>query len=163
MIPKETYKKIFGKSGTDDINNQVYSDKVLVYMCDEFDNLVAVNASVEALEEDIISQKFDILTMQTGSFKNNYNTCINTMTKIIDYNIENDILVLNLTNEFLESEGRKTLEQLVWTYCNDEIKEVQIKVEDEKINLLNGFYFDKLNTNMGINFVHIRINRKNRI
>ena len=151
LIPKDTYRKIFGKNENNSLNNEVYSENVFVYMCDETEYLVGVNAVVSSLEEDLIGQKFDILTKQTGTFKNNYTTCINQLTKLIDYEINDGVLVLNLSCEFLESEGRKTLEQLVWTYCDENIKELEIKVDNEKINSLNGFYFDELNPEMGIN------------
>lgn len=151
LIPKETYRKIFGKDDSLDTNKEVNTESVLVYMCDESDYLVGTNAMVSSIEEDFISQKFDILTKKTGTFKENYSTTINTMTSLLDYEINEDILTLNLSSEFLESEGRKTLEQIVWTYCDDEINEIQIKVDEKLINSLNGFYFDKLTLDMGIN------------
>ena len=150
LIPKDTYRKIFGKDDTP-VNKEVYKENILVYMCDDYDNLVGVSAQGEAIEEDVISQKFDILTKKTGAFKDDYDTCINTMTSLIDYELNDSVLVLNLSSNFLESEGRKTLEQIVWTYCDDEINEVKIKVDNEVINCLNGYYFDRLNTSMGIN------------
>lgn len=153
LIPKETYRKIFGKD--DDVQTNINEDneKVLVYMCDENDYLIGTYAYVSALEEDEISQKFDILTKKTGTFKNDYDTSINTMTSLINYECVDAVLSLNVSKEFLESEGRKTLEQIVWTFCNDEINEVEVLVEGEEINSINGFYFDKLTLDMGINLV----------
>ena len=151
LIPKETYRKIFGKDDNIQTNFEENNEKILVYMCDENNQLLGVNAYVNSIEEDLINQKFDILTKKTGAFKNSYDTSINTMTSLISYELNNDKLSLNVSKEFLESEGRKTVEQLVWTYCNDEINEVEVLVEGEVINSINGFYFDELSLGMGIN------------
>ena len=151
LIPKETYRKIFGKNDEIPSNNELYEEKILVYMCNESDNLIGTYAYVSSIEEDIISQKFDILTKKTGAFKENYDTAVNTMASLISYECNEDVLTLNVSNEFLESEGRKTLEQMVWTFCDDNINEIELLVDGEEINSLNGFYFDKLTLNMGIN------------
>ena len=113
LIPKDTYKKIFGNNTQDDVLNEIYNESIMVYMVDENNMLVGVNAFVESLEEDIINQKFDILIKETGVFKEKYDTTINTMTKLLDHNLEKDVLTLNLSKEFLESEGRISLEQIV--------------------------------------------------
>ena len=76
------------------------------------------------------------------------------MTKLLDYNLDENVLTLNLSKEFLESEGRTTLEQIVWSFCDDNIKSVNLMVDGENINCLNGFYFDKLNKEMGINITY---------
>ena len=150
VIPKDTYKKIFGKHDDEVINVEDY-EKIFVYMNNEDDKLIGVNAYVYSLEEDLIRQKFDVLTMQTGIFNEDYDTTINTFTKLIDYNVDGNVLELNLSSEFLNSESRNTIEQLVWTYCDDEISELRVSVENEPINNLNGFYFDKLDKTIGIN------------
>ena len=118
LIPKDTYSKIFGKDSDNALNNEVLSENVLVYMCDESNNLVGVNAGVEALEEDLISQKFDILTMKTGTFKQEYETCINTLTSLIDYERNEDVLVLNLSNESFSSS--LTLENISFNASSNE-------------------------------------------
>lgn len=152
LIPGETYKKIFGKGKDDNPTNNNYPTEYLeVYMLNDKDLLVGVKAYVDTVEEDVITQKFDCLTNKTGKFKNSYETSINTNTVLNDYNVENGVLSLDVSDEFLESEGRTTLEQLVWTYCNDDITEVDILVNGEQINCLNGFYFDSLTKKMGIN------------
>ena len=152
LIPSSTYEKIFGKNNDDDqVNVQYPSDYLEVYMLNENDVLVGVKAYVDTIEEDVINQKFDCITNKTGKYKNSYETSINTNTTLIDYSIEDSVLCLNVSNEFLESEGRTTLEQLVWSFCDDEIKEVDILVDGKDINCLNGFYFDSLTKKMGIN------------
>ena len=90
LIPKDTYAKIFGKEDDTNTSYEEY-EKILVYMCDENNILVGVNAYVNSIEEDYIRQKFDVLTKQTGTFSKSYDTTINTFTKIIDYKLENDI------------------------------------------------------------------------
>jgi hypothetical protein len=152
LIPSSTYEKIFGKNKDDDqVNVQYPSDYLEVYMLNENDVLVGVKAYVDTIEEDVINQKFDCITNKTGKYKKSYETSINTNTTLIDYSIEDSILCLNVSNEFLESEGRTTLEQLVWSFCDDEICEVDILVDGKDINCLNGFYFDSLTKKMGIN------------
>lgn len=152
LIPSSTYEKIFGKNNDDDqVNVQYPSDYLEVYMLNENDVLVGVKAYVDTIEEDVINQKFDCITNKTGKYKKSYETSINTNTALIDYSIEDSVLCLNVSNEFLESEGRTTLEQLVWSFCDDEIKEVDILVDGKDINCLNGFYFDSLTKKMGIN------------
>lgn len=154
LIPKDTYKKIFGNNTSDSVLNETNNESISVYMVDENNMLVGVNAYVESIEEDIINQKFDILIKETGVFKEKYDTTINTMTKLLDYNLDENVLTLNLSKEFLESEGRTTLEQIVWSFCDDNIKSVDLMVDGENINCLNGFYFDKLNKEMGINITY---------
>ncbi|MBP3504765.1 MAG: GerMN domain-containing protein [Bacilli bacterium] len=154
LIPKDTYKKIFGNNTSDSVLNETNNESISVYMVDENNMLVGVNAYVESIEEDIINQKFDILIKETGVFKEKYDTTINTMTKLLDYNLDENVLTLNLSKEFLESEGRTTLEQIVWSFCDDNIKSVNLMVDGENINCLNGFYFDKLNKEMGINITY---------
>lgn len=154
LIPKDTYKKIFGNNTSDSVLNETNNESISVYMVDENNMLVGVNAYVESIEEDIINQKFDILIKETGVFKEKYDTTINTMTKLLDYNLDENMLTLNLSKEFLESEGRTTLEQIVWSFCDDNIKSVNLMVDGENINCLNGFYFDKLNKEMGINITY---------
>ena len=100
IIPKDTYKKIFGKHDDEVINVEDY-EKIFVYMNNEDDKLIGVNAYVYSLEEDFIRQKFDVLTMQTGTFNEDYDTTINTFTKLIDYNVDGNVLELNLSSEFL--------------------------------------------------------------
>ena len=51
-----------------------------------------------------------------------------------NYNVDGNVLELNLSSEFLNSESRNTIEQLVWTYCDDEISELRVSVENEPIN-----------------------------
>ena len=53
--------------------------------------------------------------------------------------VDGNVLELNLSSEFLNSESRNTIEQLVWTYCDEEISELRVSVENEPINNLNGF------------------------
>lgn len=152
LIPSSTYERIFGKNNDDgQVNVQYPSDYLEVYMLNENDKLVGVKAYVDTIEEDVINQKFDCITAKTGKYKKNYETSINTNTTLIDYTIEDSVLSLNVSTEFLESEGRTTLEQIVWSFCDNEISEVDILVDGEAINCLNGFYFDKLTKKMGIN------------
>lgn len=149
LIPKETYQKIFGQ---DKIRNEdLLKETILVYMCNQNEQIVGVNAYVEAVEEDIISQKFDIITKKTGEFKENYDTTINTKTSLLNYEINDHLLTLYVSNDILESEGRTTLEQLIWTFCDDEINEIVISVDDATINCLNNFQFDRLTKDLGIN------------
>ncbi len=150
LIPKDTYKKIFGQDDTK-ISNDDLKETVLVYMCNQKEQLVGVNAYVNAIEEDVIAQKFDIITNKTGEFKDNYATTVNTKTTLLSYEIEEDVLTLNVSNDILESEGRTTLEQLVWTFCNDDISEIVISIDDEPIHCLNDYQYDKLTKDMGIN------------
>lgn len=151
LIPKDTYAKIFGKGNSQDDNINVSGEPILVYMCNDKNQIVGVNAYVASVEEDAISQKFDILTKKTGTFNDTYTTTINTNTSLVSYETENNILTLNLTEDFLNSEGRKTIEQMVWTFCDDEINELVINVNDQKINSLNGFNFDNITKDLGIN------------
>ena len=44
LIPKDTYSKIFGKDNNQDNNINVSGEPVLVYMCNDKDLIVGVNA-----------------------------------------------------------------------------------------------------------------------
>lgn len=149
LIPKETYQKIFNRSSKPSENN--YKENILVYMQNEENQIIGVNAYVDSIEEDQISQKFDIITKKTGVFKQPVNTCINSNTSLINHEENNGCLTLNVSEDFDSSLGRRALEQLVWTFCDDEIKEVKIKINGNQVNKVNDYYFTKLTKDFGIN------------
>lgn len=149
IIPRSTYEALFNKgSYINDDNTK--TEQVLVFMKDKKGMVVGVKVDVDAIEEDEISQKFDILTLRENK-DSKYETYINTNTSLIEHVLENGVLTLNFTSDFNESNGRKAIEQLAWTYLKDGINRLEIKIEDKIVHKVNDFYFDEITKDIGIN------------
>ena len=129
-IPKTTYQKWFGKTPND---NPVDTNKEYqtIFVVDEKNKLVGLKVPVEEIEEDQIAQKWNLLTSQMNKIPQGYSSPITPSTVLNDYKIEDNKLILNVSEDILRSSGRLAIESLAWTFCNDEIKEVVLKVEND--------------------------------
>lgn len=149
MIPKSTYASLFKKE--EPSIGQISKASIDVYMKGENDQLVMVKAYVDTVLEDSILQKFNVLTKKCGTFDKPYDTYLCSSSQLISYTLSNNVLSLNVSEEFKDSFGRKALEQLVWTYCNDEITNIELYIDDQKLTSLNNYQFDYLSKDMGVN------------
>ena len=61
---------------------------------------------------------------------------------------------MNLSEEFFNSEGRSTIECIAWNFCNDNITEVIVTVDDKIVNEVNGYYFKEITKKMGVNLTY---------
>lgn len=112
-----------------------YDSTKLVYIDIVFDN----NVSVVEL--------FDLLSNQSNSIKEDYDTKIITSTKLLSYEVVNEELHINLSDDFLrynEEECFLIYNQLRNTFSNLGYTSLKIKVDDNYlefigyINITNG-------------------------
>ena len=142
-IPKTTYQKWFGKTPND---NPVDTNKEYqtIFVVDEKNKLVGLKVPVEEIEEDQIAQKWNLLTSQMNKIPQGYSSPITPSTVLNDYKIEDNKLILNVSEDILRSSGRLAIESLAWTFCNDEIKEVVLRVDENVVNLISDYQFNKI-------------------
>lgn len=151
LIPRDVYRKIFKKGNPNPdgpAQTQVYQT---LFVKNSNNVLVGVNVLVNSIEEDTVSQKWDLLTTNAASIPTNYTSPINQKAKLLGHEENNGVLTLNVSSEFLESAGRSAIECLAWNYCNNSISEVVVKVNDEVINMVDGYYFSKISKDLGAN------------
>ena len=109
---------------------------------------------VEEIEEDQIAQKWNLLTSQMNKIPQGYSSPITPSTVLNDYKIEDNKLILNVSEDILRSSGRLAIESLAWTFCNDEIKEVVLRVDENVVNLISDYQFNKISKEIGTNFTY---------
>ena len=83
-----------------------------------------------------------------------YSSPITPSTVLNDYKIEDNKLILNVSEDILRSSGRLAIESLAWTFCNDEIKEVVLRVDENVVNLISDYQFNKISKEIGTNFTY---------
>lgn len=152
-IPKTTYQKWFGKTPND---NPVDTNKEYqtIFVVDEKNKLVGLKVPVVEIEEDQIAQKWNLLTSQMNKIPQGYSSPITPSTVLNDYKIEDNKLILNVSEDILRSSGRLAIESLAWTFCNDEIKEVVLRVDENVVNLISDYQFNKISKEIGTNFTY---------
>ena len=152
-IPKTTYQKWFGKTPND---NPVDTNKEYqtIFVVDEKNKLVGLKVPVEEIEEDQIAQKWNLLTSQMNKIPQGYSSPITPSTVLNDYKIEDNKLILNVSEDILRSSGRLAIESLAWTFCNDEIKEVVLRVDENVVNLISDYQFNKISKEIGTHFTY---------
>lgn len=151
MIPKDVYLKIFNKSSGDDVPVVESKQYFRVYAIDQYNYLTGVNVPLDEIEEDQIVQKWDLLTKDCNLLPSGYSSPINADTTLLNYEINDEVLVLNVSQEFVSSNGRKAVECLAWNYCDDLISDVHVMVDGKIVNELNGYYFTSINKDLGVN------------
>ena len=152
-IPKTTYQKWFGQTPDDnpiDTNKEYQT----IFVVDEKNKLVGLRVPVEEIEEDQIAQKWNLLTSQMNKIPQGYSSPITPSTVLNDYKIEDNKLILNVSEDILRSSGRLAIESLAWTFCNDEIKEVVLRVDENVVNLISDYQFNKISKEIGTNFTY---------
>lgn len=148
ILPKTLFKNLFNKDNQNE-NTTVYN--VLVYVQDTNNRLVGLNVGVTELEEDVIRQKWDLLTSKSNQLPENYKSLIPANTVLNEYSIENNCLNLNVSSEIKDGIGRKTVETIAWTFINDEIECVKLLVEGVEVNTIGDYSYKQINKQMGIN------------
>jgi hypothetical protein len=58
-----------------------------------------------------------------------------------------------VSEEFMNSDGKNALASIAWTFCNDSIDEVIIKVDNKMINQLQDYQFNKIDKSINVNYV----------
>ncbi|MFR7881318.1 MAG: GerMN domain-containing protein [Christensenellales bacterium] len=101
-----------------------------------------------------MAQKWNLLTSQMNKIPQGYSSPITPSTVLNDYKIEDNKLILNVSEDILRSSGRLAIESLAWTFCNDEIKEVVLRVDENVVNLISDYQFNKISKEIGTNFTY---------
>ena len=130
----------FPKELEQDIDNKYY-DTLNIYLIDS-NNYVAMTSVLSHVNDinDKVKMIIDSLTVGTSEVKNGFLPIIPKGTKLIDFNIENDLIKINFSKEFLnislENEN-KLIESIVFSLTSLEgIEKVMIFVEGKLLNKL---------------------------
>lgn len=152
VIAGDKILSLFNKIPLD--QNSEEGEPILIYAQNSKNKLVGVTAYVDELSEDLIQQKFDLLTKNAALLPEGYYSPIGLSTTLIDYEIKDGALTLNVSDDFMRSnEGRITLECLVMNFVNDEdITLVNLKVEGEPLDFYNDIPINgRLKKSFGVN------------
>lgn len=152
-IPKSTYQKWFGKNPVDNSNKEETLYQT-VFVVDTNNKLVGVRVPVEKIEEDEITQKWNLLTANMNLIPSGYSSPVTPSTLLDNYEVSEGKLVLNVSEDITRSTGRLTIESLAWTFCNDEISEVVLKVDGKVLNTISDYNFKKITKTIGTNFTY---------
>ena len=130
----------FPKELEQDIDNKDY-DTLNIYLIDS-NNYVAMTSVLSHVNDinDKVKMIIDSLTVGTSEVKNGFLPIIPKGTKLIDFNIENDLIKINFSKELLnislENEN-KLIESIVFSLTSLEgIEKVMIFVEGKLLNEL---------------------------
>ena len=137
----------------EDITN-LSTDKI--YLLNKDNYLVKTDVFID--DNKKIEKMIDYLTINNNKIPSNLNGYIPKNTKLLNYNIESNSLVLNFSNEFTKSSNEELMiTGIVYSLLElPDIKEVSFQVE-------NKFYknYTNLNKDIGINKNLMYTNRSN--
>ena len=150
-IPKSTYQKLFSPN-VDETPVNDNKEYLKMYVVNEENKIVGVNVHLDKIDEDVIRQKWDILTSNINLLPSGYSSPITPSTVLNEYNIEDNKLILQVSEEIKRSSGRLTIESLAWNFCNDKIDEVILKVDDVILSSINDCNFTKISKSIGVNY-----------
>jgi len=131
-------------------------DYYVVYALHELDNLVKTYVE-KGEEQDPIHAIFDVLTTKSNQLPAGTTSLISPMTTLNDYKLDNGVLTLDLSADFLDyttEEEQDLLSSLVWTYTElADVDKVKFEIDGESVNNLNGALSvgRGLDRSMGIN------------
>lgn len=131
-------------------------DYYVVYALHESDNLVKTYVE-KGEEQDPIHAIFDVLTTKSNQLPAGTTSLISPMTTLNDYKLDNGVLTLDLSADFLDyttEEEQDLLSSLVWTYTElGDVDKVKFEIDGESVNNLNGALSvgRGLDRSMGIN------------
>lgn len=149
-----TNKKAFSLfKKKDQANTTTYDNYTLLYVLNDQEQLVGIKVGTNGTIEDEVKHKWNLLTYDYHKLPKGYKSPIYVSTSLVDYKTEGKVITMNLTDDFLYSEGRAVLECLVYNFCNDEIESLALMVNGEKVNSFESMTFDNLTKSIGCNLV----------
>lgn len=93
-------------------------------------------------ETDSVLAVFDLLTVKANQLPISTTSLISPMTNLLDYSLDDEVLTLNVSKEFLKYDVKneqKVLESIVWSFTEiPGITRVKIDIENEPVSNLNG-------------------------
>jgi len=147
IIPNEFYSNLFNNKEQE----PVYVDSCLVYLLDSNDKLVGVNIPLEKEIEDEFVTTWNLLTVDVPK---DFTSPIYFSTQVITKEINNGIMKLNITEDFNVEVSRSTLECLVYNFCKEDVEKIELSVEGNIVNEVNGVHFEYLSRDLGVNLVY---------
>lgn len=155
LLPGYIYKRSLGGETPVDI---VYSEKVFALnnngkLIGQVVALTKENATKLTMSDEI-KQKWELLTTHQDLLPSGYKSVLSNKADLINYTVEDKVLSIETTIDITSSLGRKAAEAIVWTFCEHDIEEVVLKVDDTIISNFSDFTFRKLTKDIGINFTY---------
>ena len=101
-----------------------------------------VRTYVEQIEEvSAIESIFNVLTVNSDKLPNEVTSIIPVNSTLLSYELDNETLILNLSESFLEyapEDERQILSALVWTFTElNEVNRVKFEIEGQTVSNLN--------------------------
>lgn len=144
-------RKAFNLFKKDDNKPVEFEHYTLLYVMNEKDQLVGINIGTNGEITDKINHKWQLLTTNANQLPKGYNSPIYLSTQLLNYEVNDSVMTMSFTDDFLYSEGREVLECLTYNFCDDNIKELSINVNEEKLTSFESLTFDKISKNIGCN------------
>lgn len=127
----------FGINKMYDINNRNSIQKVVIFYLDKISNNNYYVPVTKYINDD--RDKIEIIVENLASkyiFESNLKSLLNQNTELINYEIEDEIMVLNFNDAIFNQE--KILEEVTYTlsysvFANYDVKEISLKVNGEEI------------------------------
>ena len=143
LIPNQTFKNLF--KNEDKVN---YIDSCFVYLLNDEEELVGITVPLTEEVTDEFQTMWNILTVDVPD---NYHSPIYFSTQVIQYEVNGEEMLLNVSEDLLLNTSRKTLECLVYNFCVDDVKKINLQINNEKVNEFDGIHFDYLSKDLGVN------------
>lgn len=151
IIPKERYESWFEKPNDDPVN---YVDYQLLYVLNKEKQLVGIEVGLKETFTDETKDKWDLLTAKVDNLPVGYTSPIHQTTELLSYETENKVLKLNMSDDFLYSDGRSALECIVYNFCDDEIEEVELLINGDALTSFENLHFTRLSKKIGVNTIY---------
>lgn len=142
---------IFNKREKPD--TKTYDNYTTLYVLNGEDQLVGVKVGDDGTIEDGVKHKWNLLTYDYHKLPKGYKSPIYVSTSLVDYKIDKKVMTMNLSDDFLYSEGRSVLECLVYNFCNENVESLALTVNGEKVTSFESMTFDYLTRDIGCNLV----------
>lgn len=139
-LTKETTKESEYLIYVADVNDLIFPINIVTTKKLDF-NMTYYQKKINNSLDDTIYMTFSLLTNYSNYLPSGVKTLIPTSTQLLDYEINGDILTLNLSKAFLnysQKSEKEMLEIITYTYTNLlDIKSVKLLCENERINFNN--------------------------
>lgn len=139
---------LFKKETPSDLS---YDHYTLLYVMNNKNQLVGINVGTNGEITDEISHKWNLLTSDYHNLPKDYKSPIYVSTQLVNYNVKDNVMTMTLSDDFLYSEGRSVLECLTYNFCNNEVEELVLMINEEKLTSFENMTFDKISKNIGCN------------
>lgn len=151
IIPKERYLDWFEKPNDAPTH---YDNYQFVYVLNSQKELVGIDVGLTQKPEDEVVAKWNLLTSNTNALPSGYSSPIYQTTELLSYEINDKIISLNLSDDFLYSEGRVSLECIAFNFCNDTVEEVELLLNGDLLTSFDNLQFETISKRIGANLIY---------